>query len=643
MRIGQTLALAVALIMTLASGDRVVASTYYRGPADEVDPRFREPVDLDPNMPPPPSGRRMLPAPRSHAANGTSEGRSRVRYSDWQFWYHQIDEALEYERLVGPKSARPDVPPRLRAQALALLRKTVDPRRLARHPTSEVAAAILALARCTNQREDAVHILGLLDLPDDHLLHRAGAIGAGLLRRSPSPDGSYPFDYALVRRRLLASMMGPAATSRTDGLTAVSLGALGDMPFGDGGDSAQAIVKQLSTWTTQTEVDSGLANGCLWAIGLHPPAAVGPAVRQRLRDLAAGTHEQKLSRYSVVQASAMLALARVGTPAGARVIQKCVPAMSVSGLAARRTIPLALSLCLARSDRAARARILAHLLLQALRTDLDISRRHQATVALVTERLTIRVNRRQHRRQDPIARTVLLALAAHGEASTRPYAALGSAILHRCDLVEDPTLDTVDAASAARLERTLAAGLADKTLRADRRAGFALALGIAGFSSQAPALEALVEDPSQDVVLRAYGELALAELASRGPACSKAIGLGLREDTTRVHRVLSARALGTSPTEGSVALLRAILVGSNVPDVTSEVARSLARIASPEALEVLMAVATDRKASPTARAAAFSGIGLLLDPDRGATLARTRSFVSHRALGPPHTWLMHTL
>lgn len=562
-----------------------------------------------------------------------AEGAAPARYltpDEWYFWFHHIDEVLELRGLIGRQGVAPTISNPLREEALRALRAAAFQ---GSGPNGhERGAALLALARCTTRETDTAALSSLVNEQEiDSQLHATAVFSLGLLRRANTRNRFKPSTYIAVRRQLLDILGTESIDARVRGSAALALGSLGDMPFGEGDDASKAISRRLMAMASQRSRRDAVAIGSLWALGLQPRASIDAAQRARLVKLAQGAKRSDAELYSPLRAYPVLALGRFGTRDDLRAIEAMDRPEDPQGTAVLRSIPVAWATLLPRLAREDQVVLLRRCMAAAAQPTGDECHRQFATVAVVHAALAADLAGLQFPMPPLVQLHGLLGLASRGPARQRPLAAIALAILLRrqsAAATTDPT-PNLDA-FIARTRRYFLA-----RLRSDghphRRSGFALALGIAGWSEAQTDLERITTDTEQDPTLRGYCELALAELATRGSARSPAIGAGRRMEARPRHRLLSTRALGVAPTDDSIRALEKALYTERTLAAAGEAARSLARIGSQPALRVLMSAARNPEASSLTRACAYAGIARLLDQGDSASLARLRAFVNYRA------------
>jgi len=493
-----------------------------------------------------------------------------------------------------------------------------------------VGAAALALAKTTSEPADVERLLALSADPSRPALWvEAAALAPGLLRRS---DPSLQFDGKLldrVRRRCLDVFDGATkAPRRARCFAALALGLLGGQPAAAPDattpplDVAAALLARLRA-ADDLEEEVALVT----AFGLQTGAPSDTAAFVAVRELAATATLGSRARLPVVQAHAVLAIARRTGPESSGLAMGFVRARH-GAPEVRHAAIVALGLLGARLDPVARAAAAAEVAAHADRGNPDT-----VGLALLTlGRLCASAM------ADPADRTTLASASAAvlareidaGSAAARRVAALatGFALRATSPAVSDP----VRVAFRERGLAALAAAADDGGGNPEMRAAALVGLGLARDAGALPRLAALLARRDVDVDLRARAATALGLLgdASAGPlgTLRGAIAATSPEGVRRE----AARSLGMLGDASALPMLVEEL-RADLPDmVRSRSAVALGALRRAVAVDPLIALASDRGAGDVARAIAVAALGLLADPERVRSLARLSSDLGNLAM-----------
>ena len=549
----------------------------------------------------------------------------------WRGWWVVNDRSLLPGRAVDRRATTPSQDAeavaggrRMRRRAavtheiLPALRKILD-------PDADVhdllrRTGLLALGKVGETEQDAALLVAWLADPRADLpVREAAALGVGLLRRS-DPDRQLEADVLdAIRARLVRVTDDASAPDTVRATCAISLGLLGDQPFGDGiHRDGRLVTAQLWRGLGAQSANLDLPVARLTALGMQPSAGVPDGVRESLRGIAFGRRTLGRRWDDLERGHALTALVRLQGPEALTTPQKILTERRAPE-AVRRAGFLALgrtASALTERERVEAAEAVRH----ALQRAKDPQTKGLAWIAvgrLVSAHVTA---------GDPLVRDLeslweqVLAEARSGGASTRGYAVLAVGLAAR-----EPDEETVRPRSLRRVrdeaEGLLLAALAKGHGDADMRGAYAIALGIMRASSAVPILVAIVEDRSTVDTLRSDAAVALGQIQHAGPEVVRALQVALSE--RKRPRVQAGAALALSLLQGSTAgtrLLRELEHATTSTDVL-RITEPLGHLGDPALARPLVDYVLDDSNAAYPRASMLVALGNLGDPEPRPSLA----------------------
>jgi HEAT repeat protein len=498
-------------------------------------------------------------------------------YDRWEFWWHL--NSAPY--LFGPRDAREDLltvdsgwylgkadrdniavttiptPTFVMDRILPVLREAL------RDPFFDIrAAAVIAMGKSGEKREIPL----ILDvLRDDHRQVRESAVLALGILGEPSvvPALTAIMNDSAEGRRLTRRS---EILTRTRAFAAAALGLVGR----SGREGSESAMMPLLDAATRSEPALDVPVCAIDALGVLGSRDAVP----RLVDLARDPRQDKTLR-----AHAILALGRIGDPAALPLVQSATRDREVF---VKRSAILALGLLGHRGDDTTLSTLTAEIV-----RGQDQQARSWALVAL-------------GKCGDATSREVLLRSLANETGLSKPFAAIGLALLVR---------RTGNVTDARYIHQAFLESHDTST-----RAGLAIALGLAGYEKAgSDLLETAASKGSPE--LRGYCTVALGLLGARDTIPT--IQRLLEEQRDPEFRRSAATALGLLGDKGAVKTLEGMLRAASTEYEMSSVALALGAIRDVAAVQPLLSAFRDKDGTADlARANAVTALGLLASENR---------------------------
>lgn len=484
-----------------------------------------------------------------------------------------------------------------------------------------IAAATIALAKCSDDPGDVDWLLRFSDNPKNPgMTLEAAAISPGLFRRSYPKNRFDPGVYDRIRARCLAVYDGQVhSAARARCLAILAIGLLGDQPTSAGAnaDAAWDLSRELWSRFRATKDDESQV-ALVVALGLQSAVAVAPDVLEGLRHLASTGESRPNGCSTLVRAHAVLALARVASADASGILLRLVRAPDTDD-AIRDAAIVGLSLAAPTLFPAARAAAASEVANHVERGNAitvgvalrALGRVFAAAMSDPADAATLR---------DP-STTLLLAQIDGSNFDARSYAALstGFALRPALDLTIDP--DDIRAVFRRKAIAALMAIDADRT-PPDLRGIALLALGLSRNRAALPRLIVLAGRRDVDAELRARAVTALGLLGDRSSGALDVLRAGVAPNTPDLVRREAARALGFLGDIAGMAPLLTELATELSDTVNCRAAVALGALRRIEAIDPLIALASDRRANDQTRATAVAALGLLGDPEPVRSITR---------------------
>jgi HEAT repeat protein len=624
--------------------------------APEIPPPIPGPTTpTPPGLTPAPLGPVGRPVSPSAARIGARGGRVATtdEESSWQHWWAlnrlallPDRDAARARRAVTPGEEAAEDPTgataftrgrvvRARDHVIPFLLRVVDPRERMRDDV--VASALLALGKLSQDRETIPLLVGRLEDPrSSAMVRESAALALGLLRRTEASLQVTGRDLDRVRAALFVRFDDEEVPARARAFAALSLGLLGDQPFGDAySRDGRLVVQGLWARLHENHAHRDAYVALLAALGMQPGAGLPDGVREGLYAIVAGRRVQGRKWPALERGHALAAAMRLGGPGSTALLLR-VLGRKREDEAVRRAAFVALGPTADRAtpdERADLARALSAALPEAhdpLTRGLGhvaAGRLLAADVAAGSDRLV---------RESGLAR-VLLAEARSGATPTRGFSTLALALaLRGAERAEAPLSDACRAFRAEGVALLLArheTGHGD----AGERSAVAVALGLAAVVEAVEPLRRAVEDRNADPALRGHAAVALGHLGVATPEVERALHLALaerRDDDLRRQAALGLAFLGGRA--AVVQLLRELEAGRSERHL-AQVVIALGRLGELDAVEPLLRHAADGARSESGQALAVVALGLIADPETRPSLLRLTEDANY----PGRTDAMH--
>lgn len=571
-----------------------------------------------PPLPPTTGGGR----PRRRAA-----GKSSFRET-WRGWWVVNDRALLPARVW--RTAPPTTPSEdgaadaawarreivLRVAVLPTMRAVLEPK--AKSPDLMLRGALIGLGKAARTEDGPALLAHWLDEEGaTSEVREAAALGLGLLRRTEPERRFAPEVLDALRGKLLRVVEDDVAPDPVRGTCAISLGLLGDQPFGDGVSAdgrllVQRLWRDLGTRSTGTDLTVGL----LTAIGMQPGASVTAEMRERLHEITLGRPALKRTWNDVERGHALAALVRLQGSRSAGTLRAALTARRIP-LAVRRAALVALGRAVSRlsaGDRLQAARALR----TCLRRVHDPLTRGLTSIAaghLVAA----------HAGAGGALGGGIQALLGHlesqargGSTLTRGFAAVALGVAFRGT---DGDRGTAWKAARRAAERLLRTGLGRGRGDENQLGAYAVALGLMRSRDAIPLLTRTVEARDELPMVRWDAAVALAQIGDPGPDAVRALNLALFD---RHPRVRTGAALGLSMLSGPLAGRRLLreLEQANSTEEIARLTEPLGCLLDPSEARELSAFVRCEKNTVYARASMLVALGNIADPEHRPSLGR---------------------
>ena len=476
------------------------------------------------------------------------------------------------------------------------------------------AAAAIALARLTHA-DDAIAAIAAhaCDPRGSKLVRESAAYALGMLRRGEPAAQMAGARLDAVRSKLLGILDEDDAPVRARAFAALSLGMLGDQPYGSAFTKDGRVI-QRALWerTLRAHRNADVPVALLTALGMHPATGASDEIEDGLLRIVLGRRVGRRSWDAVERSHALTALVRQQGTGWVALLLRTVADKRLPAQV-RRAAFIALGAHAGRLDGAERLDA-AEAVAQGLRQSRDgltrglgqiaLGRLVRADLAAGSSALVERTG----------ATDALLAEARHGAPTHRGFSAIALAL----------ALRGATPAPTAATTRFAADGLAvlarafDEEREARTRSAFAVALGLLGEAAQPalPALTAVLEDRGQAPALRGHAALALAQIgADKTGGVRKALRLALWDKRSVALRSQAALALSFLGGSAESQMLIKELGEARSQWVLSQVAAALGQLGNVDAVPAILALAADEGRADETRALAIASLGLIGDPE----------------------------
>lgn len=647
----------------------------YRGPGGAVQPGAREPTDPTPPPPPPASGPPVTPDPTTPSPSPTTPtpttptptpttpqtptpdmggekrgGTASLGFENWVFWYHNNKEDIEnlkqalYTRVasenplyvMGGKNesnradSTHDTRAKVESDIIPALLWAMDPKNSGHQDTE--SAAYIALAKMAKDPAQIELIGKGLDKGNNQLVIESAALALGLLRREASAQPFSAVELDKVRSTLFTTFEDEKHQTRTRGFAALAIGLLGDQPTGSSGTdattSAAATTARLFSYLERDYGNQDLPVSVLMAIGLQPSTSITDAQRDLLRECVAKEKMGKLDVQGIVVSYAALALGRIGDSRDIKVLSNAMTNRRAKDKNIKRSAAIGLGLLGRLVSGEDRVNV-AKTLLDSMDKAKDASTENFGVISLAYLVMEDVKAGKTDVLSGSKAGDFLLALAEDGKYLTRPFGALGLALIGR-EIGDETTLEAYGEFRSKSLA-ILRDGLESKKLDPRGRAAFATSLGIIRDGQSVKNLVGIVANDKEDEELRGYSALALGLIGKATRDVLVPIRKALSERRSEELRQQTATALGLLQDKEAVPLLLEELKNATSQNAKGQVVLALAKVGDARAVVPLVELLKSTKEQDLTRALACAGLGVIGDLEWIPSLSRISKNLNYRA------------
>ncbi len=609
------------------------------GPPAKPPPGFKPPVtppsdpspEIDPRKRPVTGGRKTGAARRRGIPSTTP------RDAGWEMWWELNRWDYFPERGLAQPDGAPVVTPApakkvnidrramaaqqralvARQQIVPFLLTLLDPKKKTRDEVR--AAALLALTKITHD-DAAVELVFTYaeNKKASGLVRESAALAVGMIRRTSKALAKNGASIDMWRERLIMLVDDKKAPDRTRAFAALSIGMLGDQPFGNAfTKDGRMITRSLWARAQIKHSSNDVPVALLTSLGMQPRAGISAEVKQGLQRIVNGRRIGGRGWDAVERSHALTALVRqegAGWPiALSRVMTvKRIPAEvrraafitlgAKSSVLNRQEREQAVEAC-ARGVDLSRDNLTRGLGLIALGRLLGADL--QADCVGVVERTK--------------APTTLLKEARGAVYGVRGFAAIGLALAMRGSSSSNINAVKFQKDGLAILTRGFA-----KMREARVRSAYVVALGLLGKQAQASeqAMTEILMDRRADAELRGHAALSLAWMETGSEAARKAMRTAILDRRSVELRSQAALALSFLGGRAESTMLVVELRKAKSQWVLAQVAAALGQLGDVGAVPAILEVASDTNRQEEARALAIASLGLLGDPEPKPSMLR---------------------
>lgn len=491
-------------------------------------------------------------------------------------------------------------------------------------------AAALALARISNQPETVDAVLRVAEAEGMAAsARRAATSAAGLFRRTDPKLQMSGERLDTLRKRLLALAGSAKASLRVRCLAVLSVGMLGDQPYGGAFPAGLVTNRALSLLLLEGDQGTEMTVALLTALGLQPTEGMGDVVHDTLHDVVIGRRAAGRRWNEWERSHALSTLMRFGRPSARQLMLRVLTDKRRTPVAVRRAAFIALGACARELTPVERLKIfrswdagqrLARDPLTQGLASIALGRLVAADVRVTGGRLV----------ESADAGDRLLQTVRRSPTATRGFAVIALALAARAARQhEERSTRRFHEAAVAQilegLERAKGDGIA--------RGAFAVAAGLMDLEEALPRLERLVQDANENAELRGFAAVACGQIGNPTRRTVRVIQVALRDRRSGPMRREAALALAyLSGPEGATALRQRMADGRrHHTHVLGHVALALGQMGDLDSVGVLSETLLDDKARHGARGASAVALGLLCDPEERPSLSRLWEDVNYPA------------
>lgn len=572
-------------------------------------------------------------------AGGRPAGRTAVRNLDtqwtlwwdlnrWQYFPSRADVLQRKSEKLTGKDAGETMLRAFEARrnlltksvALPYLWRVLSP--VSKAPEEVQAAALIALARVA-QNPEAIDLVlhHALNPRNSQLIRESATIALGHFRRSSDAARFDSTRLDLLRIQLLKIIDDLHIQERPRAFAALSLGLLGDQPFGRGMNvSGRLVTRELWERLSNDRAGYEVSVAMLTAIGMQPAEGVPEGVRDGLAQIALGKRLGGRRWSSVERSHSLTARVKLGGKDWPAVLSRILGSRHVTS-EVRRAGFIAMTGGIPQLEAA--GRFPTYEAWQAgMRRAKDPLTRGLGYIALARllaaemddpdsdERLTARTDATQQ----------LMQRASSGDVTLRGFGAVALGIAARSAGSKSIAQTTFRTKALALLSEQLRRGKGDDELTA----AYAVGLGLIGDDSSIEQLAEILRDRARSPSLRGRCAVSLAQIGVRSPRVMVALQAALMDRRDSALRAEAALALSFLAEGNEAGMLVRDLEKARSQYSLAQTALALGRMGQLSAVKAMLGAARNTAHNDEPRALAVAAMGLILNPEERPTLSRIR-------------------
>jgi len=631
-------------------------------PGGAVTPGLRDPADPPPPEPPPeqeppttppnnggkpltgakPPPQRAPSAPATGMGSGSQRGKRRAGRQDsessWTTWWYfnrwsylpsrnaSLRRHLNRVRPTthegpGPLTVWDDKRDRLAREAVEPALFRLLHQELSAPDQPMKGAAALALARISNAPIAVDAVLRVAEDPSLIETARTGAVSAaGLFRRSDPKRQMSGARLDTLRTRLLALCDDTKAPLRVRCLAVMSVGMLGDQPYGDAFPAGLLVSKTIAARLTTGDPCTEMTVALLTALGLQPDKGIAEDVREQLRGVVMGRRVGGRRWNEWERSHALSTLIRFGHPSSRHLLLNVLATKRGIPASVRRAAFIGLGACADEFTPAER--------FQAMKS-WDAGRRlardplTSGLASIALGRLVAADVRAKGGRLLDSARAsdILQEGVRRAPTTTRGFAVIGLALAAR-----DAGASTNRSYQRFRSDsrKLVLEGLRKSNGDGAARGAYVVAAGLLGMKEALPLLEVIVRDKNESRELRGFAAVACGQIGKPSPRTLDVLKAALRDRLSGSLRREAALALAyLEGTTGAAELRKQMARGrTQHTHILGHVALALGQMGDLDSVDILAQIMTDPEARHGARGASAVALGLICDPEEKPSLSR---------------------
>ncbi len=491
-------------------------------------------------------------------------------------------------------------------------------------------AGALALARISNTPVAVEAVLRVAEDPAMAEKARGAAVtAAGLFRRSDPKRQMSGAQLDTLRKRLLDLSERPDASLSVRCLAVMSVGMLGDQPYGDAFPAGLLVSRTLARRLTTGDPGTEMTVAVLTAIGLQPEQGIAEDVCKQLREVVIGRRVDGRRWNGWERSHALSTLMRFKRPSSRNLLLHVLSTKRGIQTPVRRAAFIALGACADDFTPAERlqamkawdaGRRLARDPLTAGLASIALGRLVAADVRADGGRVVAAGH----------ADDVLLQAVRRAPTTTRGFAVLGLALAAReVGKSTDRDYRRFNEQSRAVVLKGLTKSRGDGSARG----AYVVAAGLLGMREALPLLESVLRDGNESRELRGFAAVACGQIGEPSTGTIDALRSALRNHHSGSLRQEAALALAyLQGTKEAEALRRQMSHGRrHHTHILGHIAMALGQMGDLDSIGILTEIMADEKARHGARGASAVALGLICDPEEKPSLSRLWQDVNYPA------------